>query len=348
MKRSLLALVPAITIAALMVGCKGKVDDQPPVVKGYTTFTDELAKFSVRYPSDWKPANQAGTQVDIYSRTSVADAFSSFKPNKERGAKIEIRSVKGDQAAMDSSISELHAQFTDASVFKAPEKTSINGMPATKLSYGFEVEDTKFQAERYYVVTEGSMTYLETAVIGEYANYAAIFDTARASFKPGVFSITRTSTDTSNAGGAVRDSQIVEVASPDLKPFSNPNFQISYPGNFSPTTRAGKKLADVSFSGLRNDSYFQVGVDKLPDGVTLDKVVESNKGRFGGHPAAKTTLGGQPAYIFSYQGAKDVSSRAYFMAAGGKLYQITANWYKPQEANYLPAFEKALQSFKAK
>jgi hypothetical protein len=345
MKRSLLALVPVISLATVIGGCNGK-KGEPVAVKSYADYTDEILKFSVRYPSDWAKGIQPGTQAVFYSTQAVAESFSKFEPTGD-GAKIDIHAMVGGQEAMDKSVAELKETFTDPSVIKSTEQTTLNGNPATKISYGFDVKDTKFTAERWYVVKDGAVTYLETATFGDYAAYAAVFDSARASFKPAMVAA-RPTAPTDASSGAVRDSQVVEIPAPEMKSYSSPHFTIGYPGNFSPTTRGGKKLASVAFAGTRNDSYFQVDVDKAPDGTTLDAIADASKKAFGGRPGSKTTVGGQPAYVFSYSGAKDVTSRVYITMAGGKVYQITVNWYTPQAANYQPAFEKAIASFKAK
>lgn len=344
MKRSLLALVPVISLAAVIGGCNGK-KGEPVAVKSYADYTDGILKFSVRYPADWAKGVQPGSQAVFYSTQAVAESFSKFEPVGD-GAKIDVHAMVGGQEAMDKSVAELKETFTDPSVIKSTEQTTLNGNPATKISYGFDVKDTKFTAERWYVVKDGAVTYLETATFGDYAAYAAVFDSVRASFKPAMVAARPASTDT--AAGAVRDSQVVEIPSAEMKTYSGAQFSISYPGNFTPDTRGGKRLASVAFVGTRLDSYFQVDVDKAPEGTTLDAVADANKKAFGGRAGSKTTVGGQPAYVFNYSGAKDVTSRAYITMAGGKIYQITVNWYTPQAANYQPAFEKAIASFKAK
>jgi hypothetical protein len=253
----------------------------------------------------------------------------------------------GGQNALTKSISDLREPFTDPKVFKDPEQVTLNGMPATKISYTFEVEDTRFTAERYYVVRDSVVTYLETAVIGDYNSYAAVFDTVRASFVPGSMVMRAMPTDTTG-GAAPADTQLVEAPSPTMKGYSGSHFNIQYPSNFSPgTARAGGAMASMTFSGARNDSYFQVDVID-PKGMTLDQIVEQNKRNYGGRAASAATVGGQKGFVFNYSGGEDVASRAYFVIANNKLYRITVNWYKPQQDLYLAAFEKSLGSFQAK
>jgi len=346
MKRSLLALIPVLTLAVAVAACGGKKESGPVAAKSFAQYTDEFLKFGVRYPSDWKAGVSAGSQAVFYSNAAAADGFIRYEPNKQRGAKIDVHAVKGGQEDLNKSIAELKDPFTDPKVFKEPEQVTLNGLPATKISYSFEVEDTKFTAERYYVMKDSVVSYLETAVIGDYNDYAAIFDTARASFQPGM--VTSVAPRVDSNGTVTRiDSDLVEPPAATMKTYSGPQFSIEYPSNFNPgTSRAGGALASMNFAGARNDSYFQVDVID-PKGIELDKIVDQNKKNYGGKAPSATTVGGQKGYVFNY-GGKDVGSKAYFVIANSKLYRITVNWFRAQQASYLPAFDKAVASFKAK
>lgn len=347
MKRSLLALIPVLAFSALLGSCGEKEKSGPVAAKNFAQYDDEFLKFSVRYPSDWKPGISPGTQAVFYSNSAAADGFIRYDPKGQKGAKIDVGAMKGGQEQMNESIKQLKDPFTDPSVFKEAEQTTLNGMPATKISYSFDVDDTKFTAERYYVVKDSVVSYLETAVIGNYDDYKAIFDTARASFKPGQIAIVTPRTDSAGAVTAAGDSDLVEPPAATMKSYSGPHFSIDYPSNFSPgTSRAGGAMASMNFAGARNDSYFQVDVID-PKGIELDKIVDQNKKNYGGRAATATSVGGNKAYVFNY-GNKDVGSRAYFFTANNKLYRITVNWFKAQQDSYLPAFEKSVNSFKAK
>jgi hypothetical protein len=348
MKRSLLALIPVLAFTAVLAGCGDKKGPGPVAAKNFSEYTDEFLKFSIRYPSDWKSGVSAGSQAVFYSNPGVADGFIRYEPKGQKGAKIDIHAMKGGQEDLNKSITELKDPFTDQKVFKEPEQVTLNGMPATKISYSFDVDDTKFTAERFYVMKDSVVTYLETAVIGEYSDYAAIFDSARASFKPGVMAVAAAPRVDSTGAVTRGDSDLVEPPAATMKSYSGQYFSIDYPSNFNPgTSRAGGALASMNFAGARNDSYFQVDVID-PKGADLASIVEQNKRNYGGKAASATKVGGANAFVFNY-GGKDVGSRAYFTIAGnGKLYRITVNWFRPQQDSYLPAFEKAVASFKAK
>src|SRR5690606_30909827 len=123
MKRSLLALVPALSLAVVMAGCGDSKKEEGPVdVKSYAEYTDEILKFSVRYPSDWARGIQSGSQAVFYSSQAIADGFTQFQPNGQRGAKVHVFAVTGGEQEMQFSINELKEMFNDASVVKEPEQ----------------------------------------------------------------------------------------------------------------------------------------------------------------------------------------------------------------------------------
>lgn len=345
MKRSLLAFFPILALSVL-TGCGDKTDSGPVKVKKYDQFSDEILKFSVRYPADWAKGIQPGAQAVFYTESAISNGFTQYEPNGQKGAKIDVGSMPGGQEVMDKSIETLKEPFTDPKVFQAPEQTTLNGMPATKLSYSFDVDDTKFTAERYYVLKDSVVSYIETAVIGNYSDYKSVFDTALASFKPGAIAMRAVAA--SDSTGAKQDTDLVEPPSTTMKSYGGKFFSIDYPSNFAPgTAGGGGSLSSTNFSGARNDSYFQIDVID-PKGMELQAIVDQNKRNYGGRAASATTVGGQKAFVFNYSGGKDVASRAYFVLAGGRLYRITVNWFRPQQELYLAAFDKAIGSFRAK
>lgn len=346
MKPILSIILPALALTTVVVGCGDKNESKPVTVTGYTEYADPVLKFAVRHPQGWASSPQQGAFAAFYSSSQLYDGFTQFEPKGERGAKILVGAVLGGEQAMDSAIIELKDKTFEPGVVKGPEAATLNGLTAKKLSYTFPLDETTFTAERWYVVNGDVVSFIETAVIGNYADYAAVFDSARASFRPGMVAAAPTPSDTT--AGAVRDSIVVDPPSSTMKTHNGQGYGISYPDNFSATSAgAGGTKASNRFMGARVDSYVQIDVID-PQGLTLDKIVADNKPKYGGRSASPTTVGGQKAFVFSYTGGKDVSSRAYFVLGKGNLYRITMNWYKPQENLYQPAFEKMLSSFKLK
>jgi hypothetical protein len=83
-------------------------------------------------------------------------------------------------------------------------------------------------------------------------------------------------------------------------------------------------------------------------GLTLEKVLAQNKGKFAGALEGKATVGGQQAMTLTYQATRDVERRFYFVVKNDKVIRATFDWFKPQRAEYLAAYEKVLSSMKFK
>jgi hypothetical protein len=79
---------------------------------------------------------------------------------------------------------------------------------------------------------------------------------------------------------------------------------------------------------------------------SLKKIVDENSPKYKNAKPVDTKIGGQPAYVMSYSFRKDDLSRVYYVLKGNKLYKITMNWFKGEEQDYLPIFEKSIASIK--
>lgn len=335
MKRLLLPLLPLL---ALVVGCSG--DEGPEPVKKYNAYSDPVLKFSVNYPDGWASSNAAGTVLFLSSPT-LNDAFAKYDPGEMQGAKIEVHAAKADPAGMADSIKAFKASFSDQGIFK-DDQVQLGGKPATRVTYAFPVGETEFKAERYYVASGNAITYLETAVFGNYAAYNAIFDSVKAGFKPA--EVAAAPTGGGSDSGAVQETDLVAPPAADMKGYSGSHFNLSYPSNFNQMSSSGGRLASVKFIGDRVDSYVQVDVNESTN--PLQQHADAIKGKFGGGKA--TTIGGQPGMVFNFKGGANVTGRIYLTKTGNKLYQITVTWFTPQANLYLPAFDKVIASFKGK
>lgn len=335
MKRILLPLLPLL---ALVVGCSG--DDGPEPVKKYNTYSDPVLRFSVRYPDGWASSNTTGTVLFLTSST-LGDAFARYDPGEMLGAKIEVHAAKADPATMADSIKAFKSTFSDQGIFK-DDQVQLGGQPATRVTYAFPVGETEFKAERYYVATGNAITYLETAVFGNYAAYNAIFDSVKAGFKPA--EIASASSGGGGDSGTVQEIDLVAPPSAEMKTYAGSHFSLSYPSNFNQMTSSGGKLASVKFIGDRVDSYVQVDVNESTN--PLQQHADLIKGKFGA--GKSTTIGGQPGFVFNFKGGSNATGRIYLTKTGNKLFQITVTWFTPQANLYLPAFDKVIASFKGK
>ena len=125
-------------------------------------------------------------------------------------------------------------------------------------------------------------------------------------------------------------------------------FTFEYPDNFNfETVAKGLNELALSLRGVRRDCSIMFHVFGAK-GLTLEKVVDQNKGRYAGASSGKATLGGVPALTLTYSASRDVERRFVFAMKDDKVYRVTLDWFKPQRTEYLAAYDKVLSSFKFK
>jgi hypothetical protein len=128
----------------------------------------------------------------------------------------------------------------------------------------------------------------------------------------------------------------------------NKYFSYTYPENFEfGNPPRGTFEASIELHGYRQDCAIRFDVFDAK-GQAVEKVFDQNKGKYRAQGTGKATVGGAPAMYVAYSPTKDVTSRAYFLVNKGKAFRITLNMYRPQEKEYLAAFEKILESIRWK
>ena len=118
----------------------------------------------------------------------------------------------------------------------------------------------------------------------------------------------------------------------------------AYPENFNfETTRDSV----ISLRGARQDC--SIRFDIFPaQGLTAEKVMEQNIGKFRGTTRGSATIGGLSAPTFTYAATRDVERRFCFAVKNDLVYRITLDWYRPQRSDYLAAYENVLKSVRFK
>lgn len=330
-------------IAVTLFGCGAEKKAEPAAVEALETYTDNMMNFSIAYPSNWQKAVEQGKQALFLSDNSVMQRFVSYDADGAGGAKIQI-SIKPVTGTLEE---ELNAtKIFEPGAYSANEDATLGGQPAKKVSYSFELNDGKLQGERYVAAKDSTITIVEIEAFG------STFDALRPKFEEVLKSVQlgyKTAVpviDTSAASVAPADTF---KPSAQVRVFKGDGYSVELPDNFSSTpARSAGTISSTKFKGVGGpqDSFIQIDVLDASKQKDLNKIIDQNKKTYRVNDATQTTIGGQKAYYLNYSLVKDVSSRAYFVVKGDKLYRITMNWYKPEQALYLPAFEKAIGSFK--
>lgn len=213
--------------------------------------------------------------------------------------------------------------------------TTIAGKAATKVPYtanhSAQVKET---GHHIYVELDTVLYDIAFRGFGDmYASHAAIFDSVEKSF---------------TLPRAVEPGRDATLPSDVTTAYDAKMFTFAYPENFNfENANKGNNELALSLRGVRQDCSVQFIVFGAK-GLTLEKVVDQNKGKYPAASQGKASISGQPAITLTYTAAKDVQRRVYFMVKDDKVYRIILDWFKPQSTDYLAAYDKLIASIKLK
>ncbi len=331
----------AITVALVMTlaGCSRKATPVP--VEGLELRKDEARKFEMKVPKNWFVQQRRGDLILAVSTKAHSSRFLSFGKGKG-GAKVEMRVIPMDSTTtIDSLVKRSKLEFEDNLDRYERTQTTLGGKPGQKLSVKFDQEDGEFRSEAYFAENDSLVTIVTFAAFGNtFSDYEKDFQEILASVKLPVRPVAAPVTPQGPAAP--------EPPSDTLRNYNAPDFTIQIPQNFQGTKGQSSGLSSMSFAGSRLDCTIQIDVFDAKEQKNLDKIIEQNKSRYGGGNATPTSLSGVKAMYFTYNPAANIQSRAYFMVKGDRMVRVTMNWFKPEQAVYLPIFEKCLATFKLK
>ena len=139
------------------------------------------------------------------------------------------------------------------------------------------------------------------------------------------------------------------VPSSEFDSFDNFAVKFQYPSNFDVATPRpkGENTFSAEVKGMRQDC--SIRIDIFPaKGLTVEKVFEQNEKFYRATGKGSSTIDGLKAPYLSYAPMKGVDSRAYFVVKNDKVIRTIVNYHSPMKAQFLPAFERTVQSMKIK
>lgn len=306
-------------------------------IAGWERYQDPYFKVQFMYPKGWHTAPEGGKVSFYTSRDAVQKFFEQVE-----GVEFVVAYAKLDSTqpqTLEAFAQSLQKDLNESGYeVNPPEARTIDETPATVLHYRGRFSEKTYISVLEAIAIKDSVRYsFKYSALNEmFTPYRAVFDTLLASARlPRLVAVSQTDPS---------------LPSPEFTEFDNKFLRISYPANFEPATPApkGETQFSLDLKGYRQDCTIRI--DVLPaKGLTVEKVVEQNAGKFRGASAPRTaTLSGEKALYLNYSPAKDVSSRAYFMVKNDKVYRTIMNYYTPMRDEFLPAFEKTVSSLQVK
>jgi hypothetical protein len=309
-------------------------------IKELAVYDDPILGFSIKYPTNWEVKKYPGDRFLAFTTKTVIKRFSTFEPNGESGAKIELLAIKLPQGQTIDSVM-AKKQFTPET-YSAPTKVTIDGVQAIKQTYQFPLGDGLFQGEIYYAQKDSQVVTVISfeAFGGTFEKYKPGFEQILNSVK--LAHIPQTAPDTIK--------KVVEAPPPsqNLVEYKGDGFSIKIPDNFDVRNpKVGGALKSYQYIGERRlDCEIRVDIFDASKQNKLEKIVEDNKSKHQNAEPKPTSIGGTKAYVFEYSPIRNVKSRVYYAIHNNKLYRITVNWFTGEEELYKPVFDKSIASFK--
>ncbi|MFA7326710.1 MAG: hypothetical protein WC121_08605 [Candidatus Kapaibacterium sp.] len=325
---SLLAL-----LALVLMSC-GESGPQAPDAGELTTYTDDAAKFSIDYPDNWEDFKVVGKQFQAYSMPEGKSRFNQYDTEGVPVARISYTVIVLDsgqslQKAIDTSL------VFPIEYYSAPADFKVDGTTGKKLTYNFPLSDGEFNGELIVATKDGKLANIikiETFA-GTMEQYRATVDNMLKSIKLGVIP-----EQTVTTGPA----EELPGPSSTMKTIKGSGYSISIPDNFETTQRGGATM----YSGeRRGDSYVSVTASKT-NSKNLKGTAEKNAKAVGSDKITKMKIGGQEAYMVSYDATAKIHRDIYYVINNGMLYQIVVDYFKDEADLYKSVLGKSATSLK--
>ena len=337
MKKLITSSMLALALVLVFTSCsKGP---KAPDIQGYATYTDPATGLSFEYPANWVKTTNPIRFV-AFNDNSAKSRFARYDTEGFPGAKIDINIYEMDSTKNLDTVLVKSEKFTKDTYEQS--NTTVSGLPAKKLTYTFQLASGVFYGETYAIqVNNTTANIIQFECFdGTYDKYKEAFDKLLQSFKPGNYPSTKPDTINKTQEGPLPSATLITK--------NGMGYSIKVPDNFSAERGPSKGvLESKNFIGTRRaDCNIMVDVIDASKNKKLDNIVNDFKANYKNATPQKINMSGKDAYVMNYTLVHDVLSRVYFVINGTKLYRITMNWYKGEEKDYLPIFEKCIASFK--
>lgn len=325
--------VGVLLVGLFVLGCGGDKQVTPVPVGELQEYRDPQYGYHFLHPKGWVAGGEAG-RPRVYNSLEAGQRFLDPLGQYPDGVLISVDVFKTADTKQQkaSLLTELTAS---GRVVGQETQITVAGKPAAMVTYTANYS-SKVRETGHHVYLELDTVVYDLAFSGfgeMYTSHAAIFDTVLKSFAlPRPIEPGRDATLPSDA-----------FTEYDAKMFT---FQYPENFNFEGVPKGNNELA-LGLRGVRQDCSVQFIVFGAK-GLTTEKVVEQNRAKYPGASTGKATVAGQPAITLTYAPTRDVERRVYFMVKDDKVYRIILDWYRPQRAEYLAAYDKLIGSIKLK
>lgn len=324
----------SLVLTLVVAGCGGKKKTEPVQVGEMAEYRDAAYGYRIKWPKGWIQDAEVGVRAKFYNAPDVEKRFLDPTGPYPDGVAITVEITKTTSA--DSMWKGQIAEMAKMG-FRVDKEfpVKIGGKDGFRVNYaGNYTAQIKETGHHIFLGTDTLLYDLKFAGFSDlYDAYKAVFDAVLASFelpKP------------------VEKGRDQTLPSETMSEHSTQYFTFQYPDNFNfEAVAKGTNDLALSLRGANKSCAIQFTVFGAK-GLTLEKVFDQNRKKFAGAAAGKATVGGQPSLTLTYSATKDVERRFYFLVKNDKVIRATFDWFKPQRAEYLAAYDKVIASVRLK
>jgi hypothetical protein len=325
--------VGVLLVSLFVIGCGGDSKVAPVAVGEMQEYRDPMFGYHFQHPKEWVASGEAG-RPRIFFPQEARERFLDPLGQYPDGVMIALDVYRTTDAKQQkaSLLSEL---TTSGRVVGQETPVSIGGQQGFKVPYtaNFSTK-VKETGHHIYVPLDTILYDMSFAGFGSlYASHEAIFDSVLKSF---------------TLPQAVEPGRDATLPSEAYTDYDAKMFTFRYPENFNFVNipKGGNEMT-LGLRGVRQDCSILFHVFGAKE-LTVEKVFEQNKGKYAGASTGKATISGLPALTLTYSPTREVERRFYFVVKDDKVYRVTLDWFKPQRADYLAAYDKVISSIKLK
>lgn len=322
-----------LAVVVLMGGCAKKT--VKPQITGWESFHDPFLMVGFKYPQGWQ-FTQDNLRFIAYSSPEVIERFYDYSLKGKDGGRLVVSFEKMDTLKpLDVHLETLKNDLTSAGfdILEIGPKT-ITDQQAMQVHYsGYVSTTTKLEVVQCLAVRDSFLCSVKFEAFNKFfPTYLCVYDTALATLH---FPVSKTKMKPED----------LAKPSVEFKTEETPYFKISIPANFEASKPPVKEPVEFSLNikGYREDS--NIWIDVMPaKGLPLEKVVEQNAKYYKETSRGEVMIDQEKAIYLNYSPRQGIQSRVYFLVKNDKIYRIMFNYVAEMKADFLPAFEKSVNS----
>lgn len=335
-------LLTILMIALAFISCEEK--PKPAEMGELKEYNDESLKMAIKFPSNWETSALEGKSFQATSLKNGEERLKNYSSNGEPIAQLSMNSVSIDSTKPLDKIQTSLREFQEIA-YDPDEKIMIDGVEAIKMSYHFPLNDGEYKGFTILAAKDSTM-----ATIVKFRSFADGYDLYKEKANEIIASIRLAQTPEKRSDTLFVASEEFPFPSETLVSKSGKGYSISIPDNFKAVSASasGAEYSQKYEGERRGDSYIQVDIIDASKQSNLKKIVEQTTGGIQNKKETSIKMDGNEAVLIEYAASSNIQRRLYYVVKNKKLYRLTVDWFKGEQEQYLPVFEKMIKSFKVK